>query len=250
MKHYTFLIFILSTFVSCKTKPKPSTSSYSEIATITNKTEQYYLDQTLSDISNVSILAKDYVTHLPLLEAKAKELELFLKNQQSVPIASQKDFIDSFANSLKYLNLSDSLTLDLLRESPITCSEDVDQLLLFMKRTFVNKASQMNRYFFNIVGTSYSFENIDIKKGENIFLTMNITAANSNVPAEWFILKDGGAPLTKENISDTLYPDQYGDVKFKKKIFQTGKNWIQFATKIPSSDGEIVLYKAAYFNVR
>lgn len=250
MKLKLLLIFFPFTFFGCKSKVAPARKSYSEIATITNKIENALLDRELKERSNVSTLARDYNKELPKIEAKAAELKSLFKTDQGIPSSYQRAFIDSFANSLKYVSKGDSLALDLLKEANITSEQDVDQLVLYMKRAYLNNVSFGERYHFNVLSTSFAMDNYDIKKGDEVTLTFNITAANTNVPAEWFILKDGSKPLVKENISDTLYPDEMGNVKFKRKAVKTGENWIDFATKVQSTQGEVTLYRTANFNVR
>lgn len=249
MKHNPLLIFILLALFACKSKNRVEVLNYSQIAILTLQAENQHVDQELREISNVSVLAKDYIKYLPVLDAKATELKQAFRKDNSILGSYQKGLIDSFANSLKFISKTDSITLSLLKETPITSEQDIDQLLLFMKRTYFKNASYGERYYFNILSTTYSFDKSNMNRGEEVSLNLNITAANTNTPAEWFILKDGGKPLTTENISDTLHPDEYGNVKFKRKILKSGENWIEFATKIPSTQGEVVLYKTAVFDV-
>ncbi|HEY0355733.1 MAG TPA: hypothetical protein VGC29_06000, partial [Flavisolibacter sp.] len=192
MKHLTLIILSSIIITSCETKKKGQIGDeYPQMVLVTNKSENIYLTQTLNGFSNVSDVAKVYVEKLLELETKATELKTLLEKQQVIPKKYQENFINTFSKSLDYINVSDSTDLELLKIISITSSEDIDQLLLFMKRSYVKNLSSNNKYLFNMVGTSAEVENSNIKNGEPFSANMNITAANINKPADWFILKDG-----------------------------------------------------------
>ena len=248
MKHYTFGIIILMFIVSCRAKENPVSHRYSEISSITNKSEQAYLTQSLTDFSKVSDIAKNYLKTLSVLELKASELKIYFEKEQVIPARRQEDLMSSFGKSLDYISTSDSNYLEMLKSAPIRTSEDIDLIMLFIKRCYV-KSIETNRYLFNCLGTMAAAESLNIEKGQNLSATLSLIAANTNKPAEWFILKDGGSPLTKENISDTLYPDKFGKVILKKRQYTLGDNRLFYATKVQSTRGEVILFDAIDFKV-
>lgn len=248
MKQYLFGFIILPTIISCNNQT-PKAQDYSEIAFITNKLEQKDLDNSIQTFSNVSVMAKKYIKALPAMETKAKELKSILEKQETISSQLQEDFIDTFRMSLEYIGPTDSSTLQLLKTTPIKSSEDIDQLLLFMKRIFVKQISYAERYLFNVIGTSAETRSLNIKNGEPFSMNMNITAANSNTPAEWFLLKDDGSPLVKENITDTLHPDEHGNILITTTKYSVGENRITVAVKIPSTHDSVTLYKSVDFTV-
>ena len=147
MKHLTLIILSSIIITSCETKKKGQIGdTYPPIVLVTNKSENIYLTQTLNGFSNVSDVAKVYVEKLLELETKAAELKTLLEKQQVIPKKYQENFINTFAKSLDYINVSDSTDLELLKIISITSSEDIDQLLLFMKRSYVKNLSSKNRY--------------------------------------------------------------------------------------------------------
>src|SRR5205085_7586588 len=130
--------------------------------------------QTLNDYSQVSDLAKDYVKTVTELEMKATELKVVFQKEQTISQQYQEHFINLFRRSLNYISASDSMTLEQLKTTQIKGTEDIDQLLLFMKRSYVKNLSGTDRYLFNMIGTSAEVENLNIKNGDTFSVTMNI----------------------------------------------------------------------------
>jgi len=184
------------------------------------------------------------------LVKRAEDFRLLLQKQQHVSRYSQNQFIDSFQKHLPFLTTDDSIQLSTLRKIPLKNANDVDRVLRFMQQVYVYRCLAKNAFLFDTFSTVASPEYVSIKKGEDISLEMEITAANRSHPAEWFIVKDAGKPLVRENISDTLTPDEFGVARFKKKMNNSGSYSIVYATKIPSSIGQLVLSKTVHFEVQ
>ncbi|RZK17092.1 MAG: hypothetical protein EOO43_13825 [Flavobacterium sp.] len=248
MKYYTIIVIGLLTTASCGHKQSTDKIN-SEVISIINLPDQKYLTHLLTNLSNVSEKASLYKARLHQLENTANELKALIRENQMTSLQSQ-GFLDMFENSLEYLSAADSSVLDQLKYARIESPQEVDQILLFMKRCYVKYILETERYLFNTVSTTFTAESLDIKRGENLSVNLSIAAANTNSPAEWFILKSEDQGLTKDNISDTLYPDNLGNVHFTTKNYKIGDNRIVYVAKLKSTNGPIILSKAIDFRVR
>jgi hypothetical protein len=183
MKSIFFVCIVVGLF-SCKIKQDESKSA---IASLTNKAQDDYLNNTIQRYARLSDTGVYYFKLGILLKEKAMKLKSILQDNKPPPY-------DSFS-------------------------------------------------------TMASAPKWTIKKGEEFEMRMNITAANSKQAAEWYILKDGGGALTKENIIDTLIPDSFGEVTFKTTNYHKGENEIIYAVNLKLPGGNQALYKRILFHV-
>lgn len=249
MSHQIFVTCVLIILFSCKSK-KDTLKHETGIALLTYNSERNYLNKTLRDYSNLSNIGKYYLKQDSILEAKALFLEDIFKREHKISIQDQINFINLFQTSLKDNNgLVDSVMIDYLKNTPIAKLSDIDQLVLFIKRSFVSKLVANRYYPFDMVGTMATVGSWGIKNGEEFQLQMNITAASSKDPAEWYLMKGEGLGLTKENITDTLHPDAFGRVNITTRKYHTGRNQIYVCTKFKSVHGEEILSKVIEYTV-
>ena len=242
-------ICALITLLSCKSK-KESLSYETNIASLIYSSELNYLNNTLRDYSHLSDIGAYYLKQDSILETKASVIKKIFKSEKKISIQEQREFLNFFETSFKdNPGLLDSIKLDQLKSTPITEYSDIELLTLLIKRSFVSKLVA-NKYFpFDMVGTMVTVDSWSIQNGEEFKMQMNITAASSTSPAEWYIIKDGSRSLIKENIIDTLYPDEFGSVNFKTKKYHKGTNQINVATKFKLAHGDKILYKGIEYTV-
>jgi hypothetical protein len=99
-------------------------------------------------------------------------------------------------------------------------------------------------------GTMSSADSWQIKNGTDFIVDLALTASNSNRPTEWYQVKPGSNELTKENILDTLRPNELGEITFKTRKYHIGTNQIKFITKIRLPQGDRQIGRTVTFLVK
>ena len=249
MKSLLLSAVTITVLFSCKNK-KDNLNYNTEIASITYKAELDYLQKTINDYSALSKAGHYYLEQDSILDKQIFELKKELEGHGDVSSKSQDTFFDYFGTILKtepaYLGLG---SLQELKRQSIKSLSDIDLLNLYFKRSFVAKLSGNNLLPFDIWSFMPTVDKWKVKDGEEFKMQMNITAASSTEPAEWYILKDPTKELTKENITDTLHPGEFGETTFKTKRYHKGINQISVVVKLKTAHGEKIVERIIEFTV-
>ena len=249
MKSQLFWMVILTALFSCKSK-KDNFNYDTTIASLTYKAELNYLNRTIVYYSTLADTGNYIRKQDSILEKNIEELKIQFNKDGKISSLNKDSFFTYFENVLK----SDSVYSDLenlkeLKSIPIYRFSDIDLLRLYLKRSLVSKLTDNKLLPFNTWSIMATVDKWKIKDGEEFIMQMNTTAFNSRQPAEWFIVKDGSKDLTKDNISDTLYPGEFGETTFKTKQYHKGENQIPIYVRIKTTHGEQIIGKMIVYTV-
>lgn len=98
-------------------------------------------------------------------------------------------------------------------------------------------------------GTMSTADAWQIKNGNDFIVGLALTASNANRPTEWYQVKPGANELTKENILDTLRPNEFGEISFKTRKYHVGTNQIKFITRVRLPQGDRQIARTVTFLV-
>lgn len=228
---YLLILFVSILSVSCKNK-RDTFNYETSIAAKVYQSQLKYLDNTLFNYARISKKGEFYFQESYSLDETAKEFQDKIKKGEAISIGEQDKFYERFEKTLSYHGLIDLDILKQLKELPIKTVSDVDYLRLYIKSSFVCILLNNKLLPFDTWGTMASSNNQTIKYGEEFQVDLATTACNPQQQNEWFLVKENVDTLTKENIIDTLHPDQFGVVNFKTKNYKKGTNRLVFISKL------------------
>jgi hypothetical protein len=198
-------ISLLLVVASCTSKEKDF-SYKTEIGSIAYQAQVEYFDRIIAIYSKISDTGYYYFHQDSILIEKISSLKQEFENSQAISITEQKEFLSYFEKTFNNSRFVNFKKLNELKNTPIKTLSDIDVLSLYIKSCFVSILNANKLLPFDTMGIMTSADNWHVKNGENFKVAINSTASNSQQPTEWFIVKDGNAGLTKDNIIDTLIP--------------------------------------------
>ncbi len=237
-------LFIL---FSCNTSEKDPVKD-NQLTTKAYEAEITSLDQSISKYADISQTGAHY---LQLNNWVDSMIDGFKNQVIKGDRISPEDRSAFFEHLEKDRQKDDPGNMDVLKILPMNTISDLNTLKLYIKNDFVCTLLINRIVPYNSWSTMASTKNWEIKNGEEFEVFLSNTMWNSASPGEWFLLKDGGEPLTKDNILDTLHQDESGIVTYKTKHYEKGENVLVFASKQPDrKEGHNTLYRSVIFTVR
>jgi hypothetical protein len=248
MKYITTLLITIA-IISCRNRPEKFIYETS-IASKVYEAQLKYLDITLMGYARFSKIGEFYFNESSYLDKTAVELQSKIKNGGVITEDEKRAFYDHFEKTFKHNGLIDFEILNQLKELPIKTVSDVDLLRVYIKNNFVSILLNNKLLPFNAWSTMASAKEWTVKYGQPFEVKLASTAWNTQLPNEWFLVKENLDTLTKENIIDTLYQDKDGVVTFSTKHYKIGENKLMFMAKMKTPKNDPILSREVIFYVK
>ncbi len=248
MKYITTLLITIA-IISCRNNHDKFNYETS-IASKVYEAQLKYLDITLKGYGRFSKTGEFYFNESSYLDKIAVEYQSKIKNGGAITEEEKRAFYDHFEKTFKHNGLIDFEILNQLKELPIKTVSDVDLLRIYIKNNFVSILLNNKLLPFNAWSTMASAKEWTVKYGQPFEVKLASTAWNTQLPNEWYLVKENQDSLTQENIIDTLYQDRNGVVTFSTKHYKMGENKLMFMIKMNTPNNNPILSKEVTFYVK
>ncbi len=223
----------------------------SSLASTVFEAQLKYLDNTLYSYSKISEVGAFYYTQGSVLEQRTENFKERVRSGQVISAKETQDFFDYFQSILKDYPLIDSELMEKIKGLPVKTVSDADLLQLYMKTYFVGILLNNKLLPFDTWSTMASAQNWTIQNGQVFKVDLATTACNSTDRNEWFLVKENKeGVLAKDNIIDTLFPDEFGIVTFETKNYKKGENRLLFVSKLKTPTDDNIVAKQVVFHVK
>ncbi len=242
---------VLIAFNSCRDKSDKFNYETS-IATTEYKAQLQYLDNTLFNYARISDTGSYYYNLSAELDEKAEMIKEKIRKGNLISKHEQEFFLNKFEKTFGNYPATDIKTFKELQEIPIKSVSDVDIIRLFIKNNFVAILLNNKLLPFDSWGIMVSGKN-EIKEGEELQLDLATYAFKAYHQNEWYLVNKGLSSddtIQKDNIIDTLFPDNDGIVHFKTKNYKKGENKLVFLSRLNHPPKDRMVIKEFLFYVK
>ena len=244
-------LFVLITFISCRDK-KEKFNYETSIASTVYKAQSEYFDKTIFNYARISDLGNYYWNENQLLEEQTDSFKAEIKNGHSIPQDEQDSFFNHFEKTFANHGLINFDKFKQLKESSIKTISDIDILEVYIKNNFVAVLLNNKLLPYDSWGIMVSGKN-EINNGETLNLNVATYAFRSYHQNEWYLVNkvlNDNDTLKRENIIDTLYPQENGMVNFETKNYKKGKNTLIFLSRLSHPPKDRMISQEISFYVK
>jgi hypothetical protein len=240
---------IVLLFVSCKER-KASFDFDSSIPFAVYRSQLEDIENNLDKYADLTEQGKFYFKESLVLDTIFDILRNKIEFGGVVSEHESQALFKHFEETISGRKLVNLEIMNELKNLPVQSVTDLDYLLYFFKRGYVDILLENKLLPFNNWSTMASAERWEIRDGEPFELSLANTAFNTEQPHEWYLVKDLNENLNTGNIIDTLYMDGIGIVKFSTKNYKKGENRLFFISRLSTSANDRMLSKEVKFIVR
>lgn len=239
----TGLAFLLILF-SCNQNKK---SNYQLLSEKGYNSGIRYLDKTILNYARISETGEYYLHVNKWLDSAIDQLQDKLAKDDTLSTEERSKFFEQFEKALQKNTMAN---LKELKELPMNGIADLNTVRLYIKNNIVCELLVNKGEPYDTWSTMATAKKWEIDNGEAFEVYLSNTMYNSISPGGWYLLKDSGKPLVKDNIIDTLHQDEMGTVAYKTNNYRKGGNELVFASRLPDRKSGNTLYKTIYFTVK